>query len=179
MTNPNPHLNVTKLYEEFNQAIIRLGFMPSESEGYKVVQLTFSSPARNDKIMYRIPFVSDGSERITLLVHQAGFTGDWAGCDGIPEQIREEAHRKLCELVGVPYEPMGADRQQQRTDKEDCSQPDTVNGNEYGTGAGRDDSRSDPKLTPRGRRLFLERKCAMLRDTAEVQKDKRYVHTDL
>jgi hypothetical protein len=128
MTNPNPHLNVTKLYEEFNQAIIRLGFMPSESEGYKVVQLTFSSPARNDKIMYRIPFVSDGSERITLLVHQAGFTGDWAGCDGIPEQIREEAHRKLCELVGVPYEPMGADRQQQRTDKEDCSQPDTVNG---------------------------------------------------
>lgn len=134
MTNPNPHLNVTKLYEEFNQAVIRLGFMPSESEGYKVVQLTFSSPARNDKIMYRIPFVSDGSERITLLVHQAGFTGEWAGCDGIPEQIREEAHRKLCELVGVPYEPMGPNRWQRtdgredRADKDDYPQQDTING---------------------------------------------------
>ena len=134
MTNPNPHLNVTKLHEEFNQAVIRLGFMPSESEGYKVVQLTFSSSARNDKIMYRIPFVSDGSERITLLVHQAGFTGEWAGCDGIPEQIREEAHRKLCELVGVPYEPMGASRQQRtdgredRADKDGYPQQDTVNG---------------------------------------------------
>ncbi|TMV45155.1 hypothetical protein FE783_30320 [Paenibacillus mesophilus] len=127
MTNPNPHLNVTKPYEEFNQAVIRLGFMPSESEGYKVVQLTFSSTARNDKIMYRIPFVSDGSERITLLVHQAGFSGEWAGCDGIPEQIREEAHRKLCELVGVPYEPRGADREPP-ADKDNDSQSDTVNG---------------------------------------------------
>lgn len=133
MTNPNPNLNVTKLYEEFNQAVLRLGFMPSESEGYKVVQLTFSSAERNDKIVYRIPFVSDDSERITLLVHQSGFSGEWAGCEGIPERIREEAHRKLCELVGVPYEPRTADRwrtgeYEDANDPDDSSQPDKVNG---------------------------------------------------
>jgi hypothetical protein len=133
MTNPNPNLNVTKLYEEFNQAVLRLGFMPSESEGYKVVQLTFSSPERDDKIVYRIPFISDDSERITLLVHQSGFTGEWTGCEGIPEQIREEAHRKLCELVGVPYEPRTAagwrtDGHKETEDQDDRSQQDIVNG---------------------------------------------------
>lgn len=128
--NPNPNLNVTKLYEEFNHAVLRLGFMPSESEGYKVVQLTFSSPERDGKIVYRIPFVSDDSERITLLVHQSGFSGEWNGCEGIPDQIREEAHRKLCELVGVPYEAQTADRRRtgDAEGQSDGSQQDKVNG---------------------------------------------------
>lgn len=133
MTSQNPNLNVTKLCEQFKQAVLRLGFMCSESEGYKVVQLTFSAPDRNDKIVYRIPFVADGSERITLLVHQAGFTGEWTGFDGIPQQIREEAHRKLCELVGVPYEPLAAERQpadgsESRSDMANDSRDNTVNG---------------------------------------------------
>lgn len=101
----NPHLNVTKLYEEFEQLAVRLGFQQSEVNGTKTVQLVFSSPEWGGQIVYRIPFLADDSERITLLVHQSEFSGEWPGYEGIPVSIREEAHRKLCELVGVPYEP--------------------------------------------------------------------------
>ncbi|GAA3409880.1 hypothetical protein ACFFNY_31205 [Paenibacillus hodogayensis] len=102
MTNPN--LNVTRPYEEFNQAFVRLGFLPAEREGRKVIQLTFFSPDRSDKIVYRIPFISDDSERITLLVQEAEFGGGWGGSNIIPEGIQEEAHYKLCILVGQTVE---------------------------------------------------------------------------
>ena len=92
--------NVTRPLMEFKQTAFRLGFKPSETEGRKVVQLIFRSPERDGAIMYRIPFLSDGSERITLLVQQAEFSGDCGGSEGVPESVREEAHRKLCELIG-------------------------------------------------------------------------------
>jgi len=93
-------LNVTRPLVEFRKTAFRLGFQPSETEGRKVVQLTFRSPERDGAITYRIPFLSDGSERITLLVQQAEFSGDWSGGEGVPASVRDEAHRKLCELIG-------------------------------------------------------------------------------
>lgn len=138
--NPNPHsnsnplLNVTKPYDEFDRAALRLGFMRSEADGGKVVQLTFSAPNQGGHIVYRIPFIADDSERITLLVHRSGFSGEWHGCEGIPKTIREEAHRKLCELVGVPYEPRvedgteACDKAAEGEERESSAQLATVNG---------------------------------------------------
>lgn len=105
----NVNLNVTRPWEQFSRAFVRLGFLPAEADGRKVVQLTFSSPDPNDKIVYRIPFVSDESERMTLLVHDADFIGVWGGSETIPEAIREEAHRQLCQLLGDSREDCEAE----------------------------------------------------------------------
>ncbi|PYI50674.1 hypothetical protein [Paenibacillus flagellatus] len=85
--------------ERFRQSIVRLGFTPAEVEGRKVVRLTFLSPDRGGCIEFRIPFRSDEQGRITLLEHEAAFAGEWRGYVGIPPHIREEAFRKLRELI--------------------------------------------------------------------------------
>ncbi|MEF3305193.1 hypothetical protein [Paenibacillus sp. GYB003] len=126
-------MSVKRGSEEFERAVVKLGFMPGELEGRKVVQLTFVSPERKGKIVYRIPFVSDETETITLLVHEADFFGEWAGA-GVPDSIREQAFSKLCELIGVsgdmPDDRRGQGEQRRTVDSitRDSVQAGAVNG---------------------------------------------------
>jgi hypothetical protein len=99
-------MNRTMPNDFFARAIIRLGFIPAEEGGRKLVQLSLFSPEQNDSFLFRVPYVSDESERITLLAHDATFFGGIDGSKPVPDEIREAGLRKLAELCGDELVPL-------------------------------------------------------------------------